>query len=115
MNLDSDKISLEKLHHNDIEAWADFAWHYSPARFKDAFKQKGILVEDERDVLSLVELAKSGGDQRGDFKSRDNQPIRFSVLEIIKSIDDDPKELNNKFIPAKNNFLLKVNKKIGVS
>lgn len=115
MNLDSDKISLEKLHYNDVGEWANFGWHYSQARFKEAFKQHGILVEDHNDVIALVELAKSGGDKSGKFKSRDGQPLYFSVLDIIKSIDDDPKELNNKFIPAKNNFLLKVNKRMGVS
>lgn len=115
MNLDSEKISLEKLHFNDVEEWANFAWHYSRARFKEAFRQNGILVEDEKDVISLVELAKRGGDKSGEFKTRDNKPMKFNVLEIIKSIDDDPEELKNKFIPAKNNHLLKVNKRMGVS
>ena len=36
-------ISLQKLHNNDVDEWAEFAWHYRPAIFKASFARIGIL------------------------------------------------------------------------
>lgn len=115
MNLKSDKISLQKLHYNDVDSWLEFAWHYSPARMKETFSKVGVLVEDEGDVIALSKLAASGGDMRGELLNKEGNPIRFSVLEVVKSIPENAKELDNKFTPVKGNYLLKVNKRMGKS
>ena len=114
-SLNSNTISLRKLHFDDVDEWLSFGWHYSPERFKRAFSNVGILVEDDKDVIALSELAKKGGDVRGDLKSSDGKSINFSVLDIVKSIDDDADELNNKFSPTKGYMLMKVNKRLGIS
>ena len=111
----SNKISLYKLHHNDIDEWLDFAWHYSQVRFKDAFERIGIGVVDESDVLALSKLAKTKGDINGELKTRDKKSIYFKVLDVVKSIQDDEEELKNKFIPSKGNFLIKVDKRRSIS
>jgi len=111
----SNKISLYKLHNNDVDEWLDFAWHYSKARFKAAFEKIGVGIVDESDVLALSKLAKTKGDVNGELKTRDKKSIYFKVLDIVKSIEDDREELANKFIPTKGHVLIKVDKRRGIS
>jgi hypothetical protein len=113
--LSKPQISLYKLHHNDVNEWMDFAWHYSPARVKHSFSKAGILVEDDADVEALIELAKSGGDVRGEMKDKDGKAIKFSVLDVVKSTDINVAEMDNKFASSRGNMLLKVNKRLGKS
>lgn len=108
-------ISLRKLHHNDVDSWIDFAWHYSPARFKKAFRDVGVLVEDKKDIISLSELARNNGDINGSLKNRKGQNLKFSVLDIIKSIPTDKKEIDNKFIMGEDYELIKIDRKNGIS
>ena len=52
----SNVISLVELEAGDINAWADFAWHYSPELFADRFASVGLLIEDDKDVDRLVTM-----------------------------------------------------------
>lgn len=109
------RISLKALHDGDIDAWINFAWHYSQARFKKAFESVGIVVEDESDLESISNLSKNNGDVNGDLKTSTGKSLRFNALDVIKSIDKDSKELDNKFIATNDLYLLKVDKKLGIS
>ena len=113
--LSGTQISLFKLHHNDVNEWLDFAWHYSPARVKASFAKVGILVEDDKDVMALIELASDGSDVRGKMKDANGKSIKFSVLDVVKSTDINIAEMDNKFTPSRGNMLLKVNKRMGKS
>ena len=114
MRLD-DKISLKALHNGDIDAWINFAWHYSQARFKEAFAKVGVLVEDESDLDSISNLHKNREDVNGKLVTPSGKNIRFNALDVIKAIDEDKNELSNKFIATKDLHLIKVNKKLGIS
>lgn len=109
------KISLKALHQGDIDAWINFAWHYSQARFKEAFKNVGVLVEDESDLEAISNMYKNREDVEGKLKTSAGKSVRFNSLDVIKSIDDDKQELANKFLATKDLFLIKVDKKLGIS
>lgn len=84
--------SPQNLSKEELYSLFRFAYFADPDEFYKKFKQAGIEVRNDDDVLMIVELIKSGGDKHGAYKINGSIPVYFSGMDIFNNIEISEKE-----------------------
>lgn len=81
------RVNRDNLAKKHIPTWVVFCYHLNQDKFKKAFAAHGVAVNNEEDVASLIRLASSGADVRGEIKDSTGKPLVFNTMRIIDGID----------------------------
>ncbi len=76
-------ISISKLKSNDLLEHLRFLWFADRKALQNAFAKRGVLIDSEKDLISLRDFNKKGDDVRGSFKNRKGEKVVFNVRDVV--------------------------------
>jgi len=79
-----ERISISKLVNNDIFEWTRYIYACSPQNLFIRLAEIGIIVDEFKDLETLANLAKVGGDVNGILETN-GMSIKFDFLDILKN------------------------------
>lgn len=100
MSKDIKEIDVKKFLKKDFHTILQFAYCLDEEAFKRKFKEYGIEVLDEEDLMRLAKLSESGKDKSGELKDKDGKPVKFDIKKIFSEINirkDKIKSCSMKF------------------
>lgn len=97
-------LSVKKLKDGDILETIKFVYYSDKQAFVDKFAKLGILIEGDKDLEKLAQLANRGGDVRGEIRDLKGKPIMFEVRTFVRSIIPNPETLKQSEIKLINDL-----------